>query len=220
MNSPLILALHRVFLPCLLNMYWSTYHHVASGYPVKNRASEPFWHLVQWHNDKIFCVLCEFQSGFGQLKATNDEIDNNSKWHINLKSTQPNISITTCFLSKSSNPPFRTHYGNWCENGNRGGAEGTATSPSSSGTGAMRRGSNSVVLGGSCHLGQGVFKLPRETMEKPHVFSAISRGYSSIYNIYRGICLRLFTKILWTSLDGTHFGGMAILNSLVGHIVG
>ena len=79
-----------------------------------------------------------------------------------------------------------------------------------------------MVLGGSSHLVQGVFKLPRETMEnrgKPHVFSAISRGYNSIYNIYRGICLRLFTKILWTSLDGTHFGGMAILNSLVGHIV-
>ena len=27
-------------------------------------------------------------------------------------------------------------------------------------------------------------------------------------------------NILWGSLDGTHFGGMAILNSLVGRIVG
>ena len=43
-------------------------------------------------------------SGFGQLKATNDEADT-SKWHMNLKSTQPNISTITFFLSKTLNPP-------------------------------------------------------------------------------------------------------------------
>lgn len=63
---------------------------------------------------RCYFFLVDFWN-FRVWPARNDETDN-SKWHIDLNSTQPNISIITydkIFLYKTSSPPFRTHDGNW-----------------------------------------------------------------------------------------------------------